>query len=56
MRAGGLGDFGSGIKMVRDGTNLVDEYYGSPKSTRKSKYMSTLLKPSDVVAISRLHE
>lgn len=52
--AGGLTDFGSGIRVVRGGTNLVDAYHGGPKPTTKSKYMNTLLEVGDLVSISRM--
>jgi len=52
--AGGLSDFGSGIKVVRGGTNFVNIYHGGPTATTKSKFMSTLLTAGDVVIISRM--
>ena len=52
--AGGLSDFSSGIRVVRHGTNLVNVYYGSPRRTRQSKYMATMLDPGDLVWIMRM--
>jgi len=53
--AGGPTDFSSGITVVRSGTNLVNVYYGSPKSTLKSGYMKTPLQADDLVKIQPMY-
>jgi hypothetical protein len=51
--AGGFTGYASGIRVQRDGTNLVKRYYGSGIRTEASPFMRTPLEPGDTVWIMR---
>jgi hypothetical protein len=53
-KAGGFGDFASGITLTRDGRDVINKYYGARRLTRRSPLLKSPLVARDVVYINRM--